>query len=376
VDPYPDPDPYPHPDPDPGACECVPYYLCREGEIISDGDGLIDIRFGDGEEDKSSSHCENWLDVCCKAPEEKPLAELVEEFLDEDYEPSCGHRNPHGVSVELDGFKEGESQFGEFPWMGIILQDEELDYGNVIQRYVCGASLIHKQVVMTAAHCVKGRDVSKLSVRLGDWDTKHEKELFPHEHHKVASMDIHKRFNKRTLFNDIALLYLAEPVELKQHIDTLCLPKYRADYDETKCVATGFGKDTFHGGQYQNVMKQVDLTTVKRLDCQKSMRTTKLGRHFRLHSSFTCAGGEEGVDTCRGDGGSPLACPSKEDPDKYVQVGIVAWGIGCGEGGVPGVYASVPKLMKWVEEKMAARFPSEEEEYQPPRRLLGAAPPI
>ena len=29
---------------------------------------------------------------------------------------------------------------------------------------------------------------------------------------------------------------------------------------------------------------------------------------FRLHSSFLCAGGIPGKDTCKGDGGSPLVC--------------------------------------------------------------------
>merc|ERR1712107_625531 len=57
---------------------------------------------------------------------------------------------------------------------------------------------------------------------------------------------------------------------------------------------------------------------------------TRLGRRFKLDSSFVCAGGE-GKDTCTGDGGSPLVCPSSYDPDTYEQVGIVAWGIGCGD---------------------------------------------
>ncbi|XP_031777426.1 uncharacterized protein LOC107981604 [Nasonia vitripennis] len=30
------------------------------------------------------------------------------------------------------------------------------------------------------------------------------------------------------------------------------------------------------------------------------------------------------------DGGSPLICPLKTDPKKYVQVAIVSWGIKCG----------------------------------------------
>ena len=40
--------------------------------------------------------------------------------------------------------------------MGIILEDELLDYDQTIQRYVCGASLIHPQVIMTGAHCING----------------------------------------------------------------------------------------------------------------------------------------------------------------------------------------------------------------------------
>lgn len=30
---------------DPEGCDCVPYYLCKNRTIKTDGDGLIDIRF-------------------------------------------------------------------------------------------------------------------------------------------------------------------------------------------------------------------------------------------------------------------------------------------------------------------------------------------
>merc|ERR1712154_54629 len=62
-----------------------------------------------------------------------------------------------------------------------------------------------------------------------------------------------------------------------------------------------------------------------------------------------CAGGVDGKDTCRGDGGSPLVCPSKEDPQTYTQAGIVSWGVGCGEDGSPGVYASVSRAVCWID---------------------------
>lgn len=42
-----------------GAGECVPYYLCVNGTINTDGSDLLDIRFGEGEE------CVDYFEQCC-----------------------------------------------------------------------------------------------------------------------------------------------------------------------------------------------------------------------------------------------------------------------------------------------------------------------
>merc|ERR1712014_145189 len=51
---------------------------------------------------------------------------------------------------------------------------------------------------------------------------------------------------------------------------------------------------------------------------------------------------------CKGDGGGPLVCPAKSNPGQYEQVGIVAWGLGCGEE-TPGVYADVTKALRFID---------------------------
>ncbi|XP_043242993.1 prophage side tail fiber protein homolog StfR-like isoform X2 [Amphibalanus amphitrite] len=338
------------------ACTCVPFYLCKDENIISDGAGQIDIRFGAGA-GPSNTKCRHFESVCCLHPELRPVPEIVAELTAEPYYPSCGRRNPEGIGFAIEGFKDSESQFAEFPHMAIIMEEEYIG-GELRHRYVCGGSLVTTNIILTAGHCVAGKDASKLLVRLGDWNTKTLTELLPHQEYRVTRSVVHERLNKRTLFNTVALLFLESEVELQPHIDTICLPSL-ADvssgvpfYDSAHCVATGFGRDQFEGGQYQNIMKQVDLSEVSHDDCQDSLRRTRLGRWFRLHKSFTCAGGKPGVDTCRGDGGSPLICPLLSDPTKYVQVGIVAWGIGCGQRGVPGVYASVSQLLPWILEHM------------------------
>merc|ERR1711976_815601 len=77
---------------------------------------------------------------------------------------------------------------------------------------------------------------------------------------------------------------------------------------------------------------------------------------FKLDPSFMCAGGINGKDTCKGDGGSPLVCPSSQDPNTYIQAGIVAWGIGCGEDGTPGVYAEVSQASCWIDQVVSCHY--------------------
>ena len=49
-------------------------------------------------------------------------------------------------------------------------------------------------------------------------------------------------------------------------------------------------------------------------------------------------------------------CASKNDPFTYVQVGIVAWGIGCGENNLPGLYADVAKAVCWIDYAMSCFY--------------------
>jgi kallikrein len=76
-------------------------------------------------------------------------------------------------------------------------------------------------------------------------------------------------------------------------------------------------------GEYQVILKQVQMDMIDHDDCQDSFRASRLGRNFRLDESFLCAGGQPGKDTCKGDGGGPLVCPSKSNPGQYEQVNFL-----------------------------------------------------
>ncbi|KAJ3667050.1 hypothetical protein Zmor_002459 [Zophobas morio] len=322
-------------------CECVPYYLCDNGTINTNGENVIDIRIREDD-------C-TYLEICCQAKD--VLEEPSIRAPDIPKKKACGYRNPDGVGYRISGDFDNEAQFGEFPWVTAILHKGPND---VKHAYKCGGTLIHPQVVLTTAHCIANGN--SFVVRVGEWDTKTTQEFLKHQERKVVSAVLHRDYKPRLLHNDMALLFLESPVNLTEHINVACLPPKDSVVLSSECFVSGWGKDKFESdGVYQNILKKIELPVVERGKCQRDFRKTRLGRHFALHRSFMCAGGQEGKDACTGDGGAPLVCPIPDQEDRYQVVGMVAWGIGCGTEGVPGAYADVAYLRNWVDEQMNKR---------------------
>ncbi|XP_063911678.1 phenoloxidase-activating factor 2-like isoform X2 [Zophobas morio] len=361
-----------------GLLHCVPYHRCdpetnttipeeQEAPEI-DYSTLIDIRLGE------DSPCTEILHVCCPignhgtspmpptptgptppTPSPTPTPAPPEPTPDHKPPPSrlsqCGIRNINGVGFKITGNTHNEAEYGEFPWMVAILKT---NYNPSVDPVLaeCGGSLIAPRVVLTGAHCVGKFNPEDLKVRAGEWETQSQNERYPYQERNVKEIIIHEKFDDKHLFNDVALLVLEKPFSKARHIGTVCLPEQDEEVVSKECYATGWGKDLFgREGQFQVILKKIDLPIVPRKECEAALRDTRLGHNFELDASFVCAGGVPGKDTCTGDGGSPLVCPDPKNPGRYVQVGIVAWGIGCGTE-VPGVYADVAKFRNWVDQTM------------------------
>lgn len=246
----------------------------------------------------------------------------------------------------------------EFPWMVAILKRSVYTQNDFI--YKCGGSLIHPSVVLTVAHCVHNVPANRLRVRAGQRDIEESNDIFDGQEQMVRQVIVHEAFNssRSSLHNDIALLFLDTPMHLVHNIGSICLPPAYTSYDRNRCIVSGWGKQVrSRGGNDRRVLKKIQVPVVPRGTCERSLRNTRMGRKFRLHRSFICAGGEPGRDACSGDGGSPMVClarTTRGNAQQYVQVGIVAVGIGCGNH-VPGVYVNVPQFRPWIDKQLRAK---------------------
>lgn len=83
-------------------------------------------------------------------------------------------------------------------------------------------------------------------------------------------------------------------------------------------------------------------------------RIDALVHPFQFSSTVLCAGHlAGGKDSCQGDSGGPLMLPVHEGGEfPFYQIGVVSYGIGCANRGLPGVYANVPYFADWIKSKI------------------------
>ena len=97
-------------------------------------------------------------------------------------------------------------------------------------------------------------------------------------------------------------------------------------------------------------MREVEIQLIDPEECRASYEAfgeaTESG--FTIASTEICAGAPDGAkDSCYGDSGGPLVAPA-DNAQGYVQVGVVSWGVQCGNPALPGVYSRISQLYDWI----------------------------
>ncbi|KAG5669419.1 hypothetical protein PVAND_017306 [Polypedilum vanderplanki] len=277
----------------------------------------------------NNQNCQNGLQSCC--PSVGYQCGVV-------YPPIQGAKVPNTAA--------GETQYGSYPWMAVIVEVR-----NGEQYFVGTGALIDNQHVLTVAHKVynKTNNFQTLGVLFGEWDAGSNSELISSQFFTVIRIFTHPQANYNNLKNDVAIIRLSSLVQLGQTptITTACLPSSSIPMN-IRCMVAGWGVNTFGSDSFSTIQKEVDIPLIDANQCQNLLRATRLGSNFILDSnSFICGGGENGKDACTGDGGSPLMCKIL---NQWYVFGLVAWGIGCGQANVPGVYVNVANYVNWIQQ--------------------------
>ena len=104
---------------------------------------------------------------------------------------------------------------------------------------------------------ISRKEPKSLKIRIGEWDTQSAYEFFPHQDRLVVDAIIHEQYYPAALFNDVALLFLQEPIDLGPEADVVCLPRPDQVFDGSRCFATGWGKDQF--GIYKQPLRFLQI---------------------------------------------------------------------------------------------------------------------
>mmetsp|Transcript_397 Transcript_397/g.589 ORF Transcript_397/g.589 Transcript_397/m.589 type:complete len:439 (-) Transcript_397:345-1661(-) len=191
------------------------------------------------------------------------------------------------------------------------------------QGHFCGASLIAKDIVLSAAHCAGGGYDAIIG--------RHKHNDNDGDKVRVSKEFIHPKYNGQTTNNDFMVLKLSR--ETKAGTPVKINSSRSTPQDNQNVVVMGFGVTNENTQQTSNKLMEVTVKVVSDSECRESY-----GNEI-TSSTMICAAASS-KDSCQGDSGGPLILKGSSAATD-IQVGIVSWGYGCADPSYPGVYAEV-----------------------------------
>ncbi|MCE9669229.1 serine protease [Myxococcus stipitatus] len=233
-----------------------------------------------------------------------------------------------------------EARPNSHPWI-VSLQE----YGS----HFCGGSLIRvsanveaSDIVLTAAHCVYDGN-SGLTATAGA----HNLDSPPAGQVTVqaARTVYHPRYDPDTTLHDIAIVKLERPIRFSSTIQPILLPAAGAQVaDGAEGTVAGWGLTREGGYDTSSILMQVGVPVVPHRTVAEAY--AREGIDIDKAAMFGAGYTQGGKDSCQGDSGGPFVF--KNGSGKYVQQGIVSFGVGCARAGLPGIYTRVSNYIGWI----------------------------
>ncbi|XP_055968959.1 neutrophil elastase [Sorex fumeus] len=190
--------------------------------------------------------------------------------------------------------------------------------------HFCGATLIARNFVMSAAHCVNGLNYQSVQVVLGAHNLMRRE---PTRQTFRVQRVFENGYNPNNLQNDIVILQLDRSATLNSNVQVARLPAQgQGPRDGARCLAMGWGR-LGTNQPTPSVLQELNVTVVT-TQCRRSNVCTLVRRR------------RAGI--CFGDSGGPLVCNGLiQGIDSFIRGG-------CGSGFYPDAFAPVAQFADWI----------------------------
>ena len=216
-------------------------------------------------------------------------------------------------------------------------------------RGYCGGTLISDRWILTAGHCLSNSYKNDLRDNFDacymnaykPW-TKVNGKSNGGEYFEIIPIQFcveHPNHSPGETSYDFALCKLQHSAHPSLPRAPIAHNSYVSSLEPgTYMRAVGLGHTSFRGSKAEE-LKEVYVPLVPDDFCR-----SRMSQYGTVDDTMVCAGGEGGKDACGGDSGGPLFHGD-------VLVGVTSWGYECAWTGIPGVYAKVGKVIRWISEQ-------------------------
>ncbi|XP_017003841.1 lectizyme [Drosophila takahashii] len=212
--------------------------------------------------------------------------------------------------------------------------------------HICGGTIIAKDWIVTAAHCIS--NPVGMSVIAGLHTRSEVDELT--QQRVVDFGKVHEKYSGGVGPYDIAILHLSEPLTFNEWVQPAALPS-REEIHEGESHLYGWGQPKSYVFTAAKNLQTVTTDLVSFAECQAALPDTA-----PLAESNVCTSShQQSISACNGDSGGPLVIEKPNAPSELV--GVVSWGyIPCGLAQLPSVYTRVSAYIDWLNNIQSAYY--------------------
>jgi secreted trypsin-like serine protease len=203
----------------------------------------------------------------------------------------------------------------------------------------CGATLIGKDYVITAAHCVRTTNPSDITLIAGAYNqSSTTTENDTRQVRTVQEIHVHPNYDSSIVANDIALLRVSKSFTFTTYVQPACLPGAEPRPND-QVIIIGWGSEAL-GGPLANTLKQAFTKVIG--NCDTYWPQVDNSRQICVGNSIS------GDSACQGDSGGPIL---SNDNGQYVVSGVASFVKDCstlGNSNKPNVYTRVSAYKTWI----------------------------